>query len=153
MEKHRNLSYQEQLLEDINRAEQDKFEVPEKLILDLIRSVLHLFVCTPLQAKPVSMWFWREISTVLPFSFRFWVTNINFLKIFTQEKVLWSFIKFSRLILLGNAWRSVWRICMWILWLKGLRLCFLVLPVKTFHSSFKQLATSKLPKASVSKRG
>ena len=28
-----------------------------------------------------------------------------------------------------------------------------VLPVGTFHSSFKQLATSKLPKASVSKRG
>ena len=55
MEKHRNLSYQEQLLEDINRVEQDKFEVPEKLILDLIRSVLHLFVCTPWQAQPVSM--------------------------------------------------------------------------------------------------
>lgn len=54
MEKHRNLSYQEQLLEDINRAEQDKFEVPEKLILDLIRSVLHLFVCTPLQVQRVS---------------------------------------------------------------------------------------------------
>ena len=27
MEKHRNLSYQEQLLEDINRAEKDRFEV------------------------------------------------------------------------------------------------------------------------------
>lgn len=27
MEKHRNLTYQEQLLEDINRAEQDRFEV------------------------------------------------------------------------------------------------------------------------------
>lgn len=27
MEKHRNLSYLEQLLEDINRAEQDRFEV------------------------------------------------------------------------------------------------------------------------------
>ena len=35
MEKHRNLSYQEQLLEDINRAEQDKFEVQKNLILDL----------------------------------------------------------------------------------------------------------------------
>ena len=54
-----------------------------KLILDLIRSVLHLFVCTPLQAQPVSMWLWREISTILPFSFRFWVTNTSFLKIFT----------------------------------------------------------------------
>lgn len=29
MEKHRNLSYQEQLLEDINRAEQDRFEESE----------------------------------------------------------------------------------------------------------------------------
>ena len=83
MEKHRNLSYQEQLLEDINRAEQDKFEVPEKLILDLIRSVLHLFVCTPLQVQPVSKWFWQEISTILSFSFRFWVANNSFLKIFT----------------------------------------------------------------------
>ena len=31
----------------------------------------------------------------------------------------WSFIKFSQLILKGNVWRSVWRICMWILGLKG----------------------------------
>ena len=54
-----------------------------KLILDLIRSFLHLFVCTPLQAQPVSMWFWREISTILPFLSRFWVANISFLKIFT----------------------------------------------------------------------
>ena len=53
MEKHRNLSYQEQLLEDINRAEQDKFEVPEKLILDLIRSVLH-FVCVHTLASTAS---------------------------------------------------------------------------------------------------
>ena len=27
MEKHRNLSYLEQLLEDVNQAEQDRFEV------------------------------------------------------------------------------------------------------------------------------
>ena len=53
MEKHRNLSYQEQLLEDINRAEQDKFEVPEKLILDLITSVLH-FVCVHTLASTAS---------------------------------------------------------------------------------------------------
>ena len=32
-----------------------------------------------------------------------------------------SFIKFSQLILKGNVWRSVWRICMWILGLKGLK--------------------------------
>ena len=38
----------------------------------------------------------------------------------TIEKMLWSFIKFSQLILKGNVWRSVWRICMWILGLKGL---------------------------------
>ena len=31
----------------------------------------------------------------------------------------WSFIKFSQLIHEGNVWRSVWRICMWILGLKG----------------------------------
>ena len=30
-------------------------------------------------------------------------------------------MKFSQLILKGNAWRSVWRICMWILGLKGLK--------------------------------
>ena len=40
----------------------------------------------------------------------------------TKEKIPWSFIKFSQLILKGNAWRSVWRICMWILGLKGLRI-------------------------------
>ena len=32
----------------------------------------------------------------------------------------WSIIKFSQLILKGNVWRSVWRICMWILGLNGL---------------------------------
>ena len=30
-----------------------------------------------------------------------------------------SFMKFSRLFLKGNVWRSVWRICMWILGLKA----------------------------------
>ena len=38
----------------------------------------------------------------------------------TSRKMLWSFIKFSQLIFKGNVWRSVWRICMWILGLKGL---------------------------------
>ena len=40
----------------------------------------------------------------------------------TIEKMLWSLIKFSQLIVKGNVWRSVWRICMWILGLKGLTL-------------------------------
>ena len=36
----------------------------------------------------------------------------------TKGEMLWSFIKFSLLILLENLWRSVWRICMWISGLK-----------------------------------
>ena len=39
----------------------------------------------------------------------------------TKEKRLCSFIKFSQVIFNGNWWRSVWRICMLILGLKGLR--------------------------------
>ena len=34
----------------------------------------------------------------------------------------WSYIKFSQLILKGNVWRPVWRICTLILRLKGLML-------------------------------
>ena len=34
--------------------------------------------------------------------------------------MLCSFIKFSQLIVKGGVWRSVWRICMWILGPKGL---------------------------------
>ena len=43
------------------------------------------------------------------------VMRIN--KIITSGKihVLWSFIKFSQLILEGSVWRSVWRVCIWIL--------------------------------------
>ena len=64
------------------------------------------------------------------------VTNINFLpaifillprdkvmriyEMITKEEMLWSDNKFSQLIVEGNVWRSVWRICMWILGLKGL---------------------------------
>ena len=40
----------------------------------------------------------------------------------TKEKMPCCFIKFSQLILKGNVWRSVWRICMWILGLKRLTL-------------------------------
>ena len=36
-------------------------------------------------------------------------------KMITTDKILWPFIKFSQLILKGDVWRSVWRICMWIL--------------------------------------
>ena len=46
------------------------------------------------------------------------VMRIN--KMIIIEKIPWSFIKFSQLILKGDVWRSVWRICMWILGLKGL---------------------------------
>ena len=35
-------------------------------------------------------------------------------EIITKGKVLWSFIKFSQLILWGNVWKSVRRICMLI---------------------------------------
>ena len=43
------------------------------------------------------------------------VMRVN--KIITSGKihVLWSFIKFSQLILEGSVWRSVWRVCIWIL--------------------------------------
>ena len=41
-------------------------------------------------------------------------------KMITKEKMPRSFIKVSQLILKGNVWRSVWRICMRLLGLKGL---------------------------------
>ena len=47
------------------------------------------------------------------------VTRIN--KMITKEKMPWSFIKFCQLILQKNVWISVWRICMWMLGLKGLK--------------------------------
>ena len=46
----------------------------------------------------------------------------------TKEKIPWSVIKFSQLILKGNVWRSVWRICMLILGLKGLTIVFCDFP-------------------------
>ena len=46
------------------------------------------------------------------------VTRID--KMVTKVKLHWSFIKFSQHILYRNVWRSVWRICMWILGLKEL---------------------------------
>ena len=41
------------------------------------------------------------------------VMRIN--KMIIIEKIPWSFLKFSQLILKVDVWRSVWRICMWIL--------------------------------------
>ena len=50
------------------------------------------------------------------------VININFLRTKSihpkSVRVLWSFIKFSQLILAGNELGSVWRIRLWILGLK-----------------------------------
>ena len=39
----------------------------------------------------------------------------------TKEKMPRSFIRVSQLIRKGNVWGSVWRICMWILGLKGVK--------------------------------
>ena len=40
-----------------------------------------------------------------------------------KEKNIWSFTKFSQIIIQGNVWRPVWRISMWILGLKRLIAC------------------------------
>ena len=48
------------------------------------------------------------------------VVRIN--KMFTKGKILWSFIKFSPIILKGNVWGSVRRICLRILGIKRLTL-------------------------------
>ena len=45
-------------------------------------------------------------------------------KMIMKEKMPWSFIKFSQLILKGKVRRSVWRICLWILGLKGLKVIY-----------------------------
>ena len=57
------------------------------------------------------------------------VMRIN--KMINKEKMPRSFIKFFQLILKGNVWRSVWRICMWILGLEGVKNTLLLL-VKDF---------------------
>ena len=44
-------------------------------------------------------------------------------KIITKLKMPWYFIKFSQLILFGNVSKSVWRIFVWILGLKGVNVC------------------------------
>ena len=52
------------------------------------------------------------------------VMRIN--EMITKEKMPRSFIRVSQLIRKGNVWGSVWRICMWILGLKGLKLCVIL---------------------------
>ena len=47
------------------------------------------------------------------------VMRIN--KTINKEKMPWSFIRFSQLILKGNVRRSLWRICTCILGLQGLK--------------------------------
>ena len=47
------------------------------------------------------------------------VMRIN--EMITKEKMPRSFIRVSQLIRKGNVWGSVWRICMWILGLKGVK--------------------------------
>ena len=41
-------------------------------------------------------------------------------KMISKEKMFWSFNTFYPLVLWGNVWRSMWRICMWIFGVKGL---------------------------------
>ena len=58
----------------------------------------------------------------------------------------WSDIKFSQLIHKGNVWRSVWRICMWILGLNGLRhLKCLWVKYRRFAKDYKQIIQKLLP--------
>ena len=69
------------------------------------------------------------------------VRRIN--EIVAKRKMSQSFIKFSKPVVKENVWRSVLRICMWILGCKGLRasarglsccsckLCLKLLPEKT----------------------
>ena len=67
------------------------------------------------------------------------VMSIN--KTIIIEKIPGSFIEFSQLILKGNVWRSVWRICMWILGLKGLTInkswVHLNCSITSFFKNFK----------------
>ena len=49
-----------------------------------------------------------------------WTKSMRINKMITERKNIWSFTKFSQIILQGNVRRPVWRICMWILGLKGL---------------------------------
>ena len=50
----------------------------------------------------------------------FWFLQAVFDDLILMAKMLCSLNKFSQLVLHGNVWRSVWRICMWILGLRVL---------------------------------
>ena len=60
-------------------------------------------------------------------------------KMIIIEKIPWSFTKFSQLILKGNVWRSVWRICMWILGLKGLITAYYAIYLLGINSADKNI--------------
>ena len=60
------------------------------------------------------------------------VMRIN--KMIIKEKMLWLFMKFSQHIFYGKVLRSVWRICMWILGLKGLTDHYRVAPSLCFKA-------------------
>ena len=84
------------------------------------------------------------------------MTNINFLltisihdqevmrilEMITKGKVLRSFVKFSQGIFIGNVWRSIWRICIWILELKGLKKSLMVV---FFKGQFGPVSDRILP--------
>ena len=71
------------------------------------------FTCKKSQEWPISIF-----SSQYPYIIKENVMRFNIM--ITSRKMLWSFIKFSQLIFKGDVWRSVWRICMWLLGLKGL---------------------------------
>ena len=61
-----------------------------------------------------------KINFLLTISIDYHEQSLWELTKWSQRENIWSFTKFSQLIFQGNVWRSVWRICMWILGLKGL---------------------------------
>ena len=68
------------------------------------------------------------------------------------EKISWSFIKFSQIILKGDVWRSVWRICLWILGLKGLNFIFHLQGVKCTTSLWYKHVIGSIYKSNKTKR-
>ena len=73
---------------------------------------LHLFTFNPLSAKSDQHQFSpNNIHTL---------SRNKVMRI--KEEMPRSFIRVSQLVRKGNVWRPVWRICMWILGLKGLKL-------------------------------
>ena len=60
----------------------------------------------------------------------------------TSWKMRRSFIKFSRLILQENVWRSVWRVCKWISGLERFSLSWILYPSNMQHMLRKDLTHS-----------